>query len=164
MEVYSERITAIGSAGVTPTIRPALHCAAVEEIREPVLSPEEREAFERGVREFNEGYYFECHDTLEDLWSGLHGGGRDFFQGLIQVAVGYYHLGNANRAGAASMFARALRRFEKYPARYFGFDLERQRSDLRELLLGLAGGDEGALAAGARPQWRFDSMKASAGP
>lgn len=134
------------------------------EIPEPVLSAEERAAFDKGVREFNEGYYFECHDTLEDLWSGLRGAGRDFFQGLIQVAVGYYHLGNANRAGAASMFERALARFEKYPGRYFGFDLERQRSELRELLPGLASSDAGALAASARPQWRFDSMKTSAGP
>lgn len=136
----------------------------MEEILEPVLSPEEREAFERGVGEFNEGYYFECHDTLEDLWSGLRGAGRDFFQGLIQVAVGYYHLGNANRAGARSMFERALARFEKYPGRYFGFDLERQRSQLRELLPGLAGGGTGALGASARPQWRFDGAKTSAGP
>jgi len=136
----------------------------VEEIREPVLSPEQREAFDRGVREFNEGYYFECHDTLEDLWSGLRGESRDFFQGLIQVAVGCYHLGNGNRAGAASMFGRALRRFEKYPARYFGFELERQRGQLREWLERLAHGEPfGALTSSERPRWRFEGP-ASAAP
>jgi len=133
----------------------------VSEVSEPVLTVEERAAFERGVREFNEGYYFECHDTLEDLWGGLRGDARDFFQGLIQVSVGYYHLGNQNRAGARSMFERALRRFEKYPGRYFGFDLERQREMLRGLLQSLAGSDP--EAAFAPPQWRFD-VDASAGP
>jgi len=136
----------------------------VGETREPVLSPEQREAFDRGVREFNEGYYFECHDTLEDLWSGLRGESRDFFQGLIQVSVGHYHLGNQNRAGACSMFERALRRFEKYPRRYFGFDLEAQRRALAALLQGLAeNAPAAALAPSPPPQWHFD-VDASAGP
>jgi predicted metal-dependent hydrolase len=133
----------------------------VGEPGEPVLTAEERAAFERGVREFNEGCYFECHDTLEDLWAGLRGDARDFFQGLIQVSVGYYHLGNQNRAGAASMFERALRRFENYPLRYFGFDLERQRRALQELLARLAHG--GPDDEPAPPQWRFDAG-ASAAP
>jgi len=125
------------------------------EPREPRLDPEERAAFNKGVREFNQGHYFECHDTLEELWSGVRGDGRDFFQGLIQVAVGHYHLGNGNAAGARSMFERALGRFARYPARYFGFDLERQRAELRERLGGLT--DDGDLpAAGGPPQWRFD--------
>jgi len=131
--------------------------SAVAEPREPTLQAEERVALAKGVREFNEGCYFECHDTLEDLWSGLRGDARDFFQGLIQVAVGYYHLGNENRAGARSMFERALRRFEKYPARYFGFEVEQQREELRALLAG-------GLATGAlRPSWRFEDP-ASAEP
>jgi len=127
------------------------------EPREPTLDPEERRALAKGVREFNDGYYFECHDTLEDLWSGLRGDARDFFQGLIQVAVGYYHLGNDNPSGARSMFERALQRFEKYPARYLGFELERQREELRSLLAGEL------PAAALRPRWRFDDP-ASAGP
>ena len=120
------------------------------EPREPTLDPEERRALAKGVREFNDGYYFECHDTLEDLWSGLRGDARDFFQALIQVAVGYYHLGNDNPSGARSMFERALRRFEKYPGRYLGFELERQREELRALLAG------DLPAAALRPLWRFD--------
>ena len=131
--------------------------SAVAEPREPTFQPEERVALAKGVREFNDGCYFECHDTLEDLWSGLRGDARDFFQGLIQVAVGYYHLGNDNPAGARSMFERALRRFEKYPARYFGFEVEQQREQLRALLAG-------GLATGTlRPSWRFDDP-ASAEP
>jgi len=90
----------------------------------PSLSAAEREAFEKGVAEFNAGLFFECHDTLEDLWAGIRGPSRDFFQGLIQVAVGFYHLGNENRVGAERLFARALRRLEPYPDVYGGFDVE----------------------------------------
>jgi predicted metal-dependent hydrolase len=28
------------------------------------------ERFYEGIREFNEGRYFEAHDILEDLWQG----------------------------------------------------------------------------------------------
>ena len=127
------------------------------EIPEPTLSAEERAAFDKGVREFNDAFYFECHDTLEELWSGLRGPARDFFQGLIQVAVGHYHLGSGNRAGAASMFERALHRLERYPCRYFGFDLEQQCAELRSWLQQLAAGDRGVAAAkDVRPHWRFE--------
>jgi predicted metal-dependent hydrolase len=111
---------------------------------------EEREAFERGVAEFNDGLYFECHDTLEDLWAGLRGPSRDFFQGLIQVSVAFYHLTNGNTAGAASMFERALKRFERYPDRYFGFDLAAHRAELRTWLSRVRSGEDAPL-----PTWSF---------
>ena len=43
---------------------------------EPQLDEEEQRQFDRGVDEFNRGFYFECHDTIEDLWSGLRGPSR----------------------------------------------------------------------------------------
>ena len=94
----------------------------------PSLSTEERAAFDRGVAEFNAGLFFECHDTLEDLWSGVRGPSRDFFQGLIQVAVGFYHLGNDNQIGAERLLGRALKRLEGYPPEYAGLDVAALRS------------------------------------
>jgi predicted metal-dependent hydrolase len=125
------------------------------QIPEPQLDPEERAALERGVREFNEGFFFECHDTLEEMWSGLRGPSRDFFQGLIQVAVAFYHLTGGNRAGAASMLSRALKRFEKYPERYAGFELGAHRAELRAWQARLA--EDAPLEADlARlPKWSF---------
>jgi uncharacterized protein len=121
---------------------------------EPQLDEEERRQFDRGVDEFNRGFYFECHDTIEDLWTGLRGPSRDFFQGLIQVSVAQYHLGNGNLAGADSMARRALKRFERYPARYFGFDLAAQREALVVLRERVARGD--GTVAPERPQWTFE--------
>lgn len=97
---------------------------------EPVLDETGRDALRRGVHEFNQGLFFECHDTLEELWSGIRGPSRDFFQGLIQVAVAFHHVSNGNAAGALSMIERALGRFRAYPGRYFGFDLAAQRAEL----------------------------------
>jgi hypothetical protein len=122
-----------------------------------VLSPDERASFDRGVAQFNDGFYFECHDTLEELWSGLRGPARDFFQGLIQVAVAFYHLTGGNAAGAESMMRRALARFRSYPVRYFGFDLAAQRAELLCRLQQIESGAAAADARTTRPEWRFET-------
>jgi hypothetical protein len=130
--------------------------AAVSAIPEPQLGAEERPLFDRGVDEFNRGYYFECHDTLEELWSGLRGPARDFFQGLIQVSVAFYHLGNGNLPGMESMLRRALKRFARYPDRYFGFDLAGERARLQSWLARIEAGEVDPGAEHPAPQWRFD--------
>ena len=121
---------------------------------EPSLDDEERAALVKGIHEFNAGLFFECHDTLEDMWGGIRGPSRDFFQGLIQVAVAYYHLGNGNAAGAESMMRRALKRFERYPAAYCGFDVDAQRAALLAWLDRFAAGT-GAATPADQPRWRF---------
>jgi hypothetical protein len=127
----------------------------VQAVPEPVLSDEERRALERGIAEFNTGYYFECHDTLEEMWAGVRGPSRDFFQGLIQVSVALYHLTGGNRAGAESMLRRALKRFEPYPERYFGFDLAAHRRELEGWLERVASAPPEDVAVERLPKWRF---------
>ena len=123
-------------------------------LAEAELTSEQRPAFDRAVEQFNRGRYFECHETLEGMWRGLRGPSRDFFQALIQLSVGFLHLERGNSTGATRTFARALARFEPYPARYFGFDLAAQRKELESLLAGLAG--EVAVMPSPRPRWRFE--------
>jgi predicted metal-dependent hydrolase len=126
---------------------------------EPSLSGDEAAAFEKGVHEFNQGLFFECHDTLEDMWSGLRGPSRDFFQGLIQVSVAFYHLTGGNLRGAESMLGRALKRFERYPERYFGFDLQAHRDELRAWLERIREGEPGEVPLEAIPKWRFSDPR-----
>ena len=109
-------------------------------VPEPALTEEERNAFERGVAQFNDGLFFECHDTLEETWSAVRGPSRAFFQSLIQVAVGFYHLGNGNRPGAITLLRRSLARLERYPARYAGVELAPLRDGIGEWLAALDSG------------------------
>ena len=104
---------------------------------EPALSESERRELARGLAQFNDRLFFECHDTLEEAWSGMRGAPRDFFQGLIQAAVGFYHLGNGNRAGAGSVLRRSLERLARYPPRYAGVELEPLRAAVGEWLRAL---------------------------
>ncbi|MBI1806492.1 MAG: DUF309 domain-containing protein [Ignavibacteria bacterium] len=88
------------------------------------------EQFKRGIDEFNRGLFFECHDTLEDLWHGTRGTDRMFLQGLIQVSVGFYHFFNRNYKGAASQFTRGLGKLEDYRPSHRGVELETLLTDV----------------------------------
>ncbi len=82
-----------------------------------------REQLQRGVEQFNGGMYFECHDTLEELWHETRGPDRLFLQGLIQVSAGFYHLQNGNFRGAASQMSKGIRKLGEYLPSYGGIDL-----------------------------------------
>jgi predicted metal-dependent hydrolase len=100
----------------------------------PQLDPEQLLEFQKGVKEFNCGMFFECHETLEDVWHGIRGPGRDFYQGLIQVAVGFYHLGNGNRTGGQSQLEKGLQRLGRYGGSFMGIELEQFRIQVAEWL------------------------------
>ena len=104
---------------------------------EPVLESDALASFERGIEEFNSGKYFECHDTLEDVWHGIRGPARDFFQGLIQISVGFYHARNGNLSGAESQLAKGLGRLEHYGDRFLGLNLGLLRREVEPWLSGI---------------------------
>jgi len=61
------------------------------------------------IRQFNSGQWYECHETLEDLWIGEEGEVRDFFQGVLQIAVALHHRRNGNYAGAVSLLSGGVK-------------------------------------------------------
>ncbi len=69
----------------------------------------------RGVEQFNAGEYWECHETLEQLWMAERRPIRDLYQGILQVGVGFHHLQQRNYAGAIKMFRRGLPRLRGLP-------------------------------------------------
>jgi predicted metal-dependent hydrolase len=68
----------------------------------------------QGVEEFNRAFFFEAHETLEDLWRGTTGPLRLFYQGLIQLAVALYHLSNGNRRGALNLLSKSLDKLDAF--------------------------------------------------
>ncbi|MBE9079729.1 DUF309 domain-containing protein [Romeria aff. gracilis LEGE 07310] len=72
-------------------------------------------ALRRGIEQFNQGDYYACHDTLEAIWMDAETFEKPFYQGILQIAVGFYHLSRENRNGAAILLGEGssrLRRFE----------------------------------------------------
>lgn len=123
-------------------------------VRVAELMQDDRVAYEQAVDQFNRGRFFDCHETLEGVWVRVRGPSRDFFQALIQVSVGFHHLGMGNRVGALRTFAKARARFEVYPDRYLGFDVAGERARLEALREALeTGTSEHRKPA---PIWRVD--------
>jgi predicted metal-dependent hydrolase len=60
----------------------------------------------RAIDEFNHGDWFDCHETLEELWKKEGGEVRGFYQGILQVAVALHHWREGNFEGAMSLLAR----------------------------------------------------------
>lgn len=69
---------------------------------------------EKGIREFNAGDFYEAHDTWEETWQGVRGPERLFFQGMIQLAIGFYHLTCENYPGAEHLLTRGIEKLEAY--------------------------------------------------
>ena len=80
--------------------------------------------FEQGIAEFNQQQFYACHDTLEAIWVEAPEADKRFYQGILQVAVGCYHLSNDNLRGAIILLGEAVRRLCDYQPDYQGVNVE----------------------------------------
>ena len=81
------------------------------------------EALEVGVRLWDEQRLFEAHECLEDVWHAAPDDDRDFWQGVIQIAVAGVHHQRDNPTGAAALLDRAREKLERYPSAHRGVDV-----------------------------------------
>ena len=68
---------------------------------------------------FARGEYYECHEVLERIWLRDK---RRFYQGLIQLAVAFYHLSRGNVTGGRKLLAAAEEKLREHPPGYAGMD------------------------------------------
>jgi predicted metal-dependent hydrolase len=87
--------------------------------------------FLEGLRLLNDQDFFESHDVLEELWADIVGDERQFYQGLIQVAVALFHFSNGNLGGARKLYHSSYKYLQQYPSTYMGLDLENLLNDLQ---------------------------------
>ncbi|WP_019504314.1 DUF309 domain-containing protein [Pleurocapsa sp. PCC 7319] len=80
--------------------------------------------FQQGIAEFNQQQFYACHDTLEAIWVEAPEADKRFYQGILQVAVGCYHLSNDNLRGAIILLGEAIRRLCDYQPSYEGINVE----------------------------------------
>ena len=80
-------------------------------------------SYERGLELIRAGEYFEAHEELEDEWRVAPAEERDFLQGLVHVAVAWYHAGRGNRNGCERQLAKATRRLGPYARSHRGLDV-----------------------------------------
>jgi hypothetical protein len=75
-----------------------------------------------GVLLFNRGDFFEAHEAWESLWMDTFGPEKQFYQGLIQAAVGLCHFCNGNLRGAAKLYKSSRDYMARYGSPFLGLD------------------------------------------
>jgi uncharacterized protein len=81
-------------------------------------------SFRRGVDLIRSGEFFAAHEELELEWRAAASDERDFFQGLVHVAVAWYQAGRGNRTGCARQLEKAARRLAPYRPVHRGVDVD----------------------------------------
>lgn len=100
----------------------------------------------RAVEEFNRGEWFECHETLEELWVGEKGELRDFYQGVLQIAVALHHWRNGNFKGALILLQGGGECLRRVSPVCLKLDVARLQKDAARLLDELSALGEGRMA------------------
>ena len=105
------------------------------------LSPFLPRAFEppaklgQAIREFNRAQYWQCHETLEELWLPEEYPLRLFYQGLIKAAVGLLHLERHNRHGGIAKLRDAQYALTPFSPRFMGVEIENLLSEISKRLV-----------------------------
>lgn len=86
-----------------------------------------------GIEQFNAREYFECHETLENIWNVEPGPIRTLYKGILQVGVGCLHLLRANYKGATIKLQSGADYLEPYSPRCMGVEVAGLIADARIL-------------------------------
>lgn len=86
--------------------------------------------FERGVRHFNAGEFFEAHEVWEEIWLQAPQSEKPLLQGLIQIAAALHHYKRGNLTGAKSLLAAGIAKVQAFPDSHRGVHLYRLLKDL----------------------------------
>jgi uncharacterized protein len=80
-------------------------------------------AYKRGLEAIRTGHYFEAHEELEEAWRAAPAEERDFFQGLVHVAVAWYQAGRGRPVATGRQLEKAARRLGPFAPTYRGVDV-----------------------------------------
>ena len=89
--------------------------------------------YKAGLEHIRAGRFFEAHEELEIVWRAAAPEERDFFQGLVHVAVAWYQAGRGRPVATARQLEKALRRLEAFEPVHRGVDVAALRRQLAEL-------------------------------
>ena len=77
-----------------------------------------------GIEQFNRGEFYECHDTLEELWMAEPGPIRDLYKGILQIGVAFYHLRAGRYRPAVWLLKRGSDYLRPFAPECMGVDVE----------------------------------------
>lgn len=83
------------------------------------------EIFYVGLEEFNEGKYFEQHETLEELWQLDARPIRRVYQGILKIGVGFLKLRLRNYRGTVNHINGGIAYLQRFDDGCLGVDTAR---------------------------------------
>src|SRR5437016_3013563 len=79
--------------------------------------------FKAGLEQIRSARFFAAHEELEIAWRAAPAGERDFYQGLVHVAVAWYQAGRGRPVACASQLEKARRRLRAFAPEHLGVDV-----------------------------------------
>src|SRR5690348_2187221 len=106
-------------------------------------SPTERSAsgLEEGLQLIRSGEYFAAHEELELVWRASAPEERDFFQGLVHVAVAWYQAGRGRPVATERQLEKAARRLGPFTPAHRGVDVADVLAQVEATREAVAGGE-----------------------
>lgn len=96
---------------------------------------EERRLFLAGIDQFNEGLFFEAHDTWEEIWRlTLNKRREQFYRALIQSAVTLELLRRGRAVGVRQVFVTCQELFQPFPPVFMGLDIPTHIENVRRAI------------------------------
>jgi len=83
------------------------------------------DSYKVGLEHIRAGRYFEAHEELELVWRAAPAGERDFYQGLVHVAVAWYQARRGRPVATARQLEKAERRLSRFAPSHRGIDVAR---------------------------------------
>jgi hypothetical protein len=100
----------------------------------PEIPTEPPEELYKAVEEFNSRLFWECHETLEEVWRETPYPLRFFYHAIIKAAVGFHHLSRHNRHGARVKLSDAVRLLPLFQPHFLGVRTDLLLGDASEWL------------------------------
>ena len=98
-----------------------------------------------GIKLFNNQDFFEAHDFFEDIWMDCTGSDRLFFQGMVQAAVGGFHLISGNLKGALSQYTKCTEKLTAYSPDYLNVNVEKLVKEIKVMIKTIESGKKDFL-------------------
>ena len=87
-----------------------------------------------GIRLFNNGEYYECHEAIEHEWHAETRPIRRLYQGILQIGVGFLHARRGNHTGALLLLTDGIDKIVEFAPACLGIDTGRLAAESQAAL------------------------------
>src|SRR5437763_5919580 len=98
--------------------------------------------FKAGLEQIRSARFFEAHEELETAWRAAPAGERDFYQGLVHVAVAWYQAGRGRPVATARQLEKAARRLGPFAPSHRAVDVTAVLAQVERARATVAGGSQ----------------------